>query len=93
MPKSKSLLTRLWRWAADQIVQDAPEGSELCAFDCKKAQCTHQEWEVCQRRLNKAAGELMPADEDSSKEHTKPSSLDVEFAAAQQIPEKVGDSQ
>jgi hypothetical protein len=92
MPQSKNYLTRLWRWVADQIVQDAPEGSELCAFDCKKGQCTHQEWETCQRRLHKAAGELMPANKEDGKEQTKPSSFEAEFAAAQQIPEKVGDS-
>jgi hypothetical protein len=35
----------------------------------------------------------MPAVEEDSKEQTKPSSIDAEFAAAQKIPEEAGDSQ
>jgi predicted TIM-barrel fold metal-dependent hydrolase len=28
--------------------------------DCRKGQCTTEEWEKCERRLRKAGGELMP---------------------------------
>ena len=52
---------RIWRWLRNQIVQEVPEDSALCEFDCRKDQCTVGEWESCDRRLNKAAGELMPS--------------------------------
>jgi hypothetical protein len=64
MPQKKGPLTRLSQWARDWIAQDVPEDIALCAFDCRKGQCTLEEWESCDRRVTKAAGELMPAKED-----------------------------
>jgi len=55
------LVRRSWRWLRDQIVQDVPEDFALCEFDCRKGQCTMEEWKSCDRRINKAAGELMPS--------------------------------
>jgi hypothetical protein len=57
----------LWRWVKDQIVQDVPKDSALCEFDCRKEQCTIGEWETCERRLDKGAGELMPPDRVAGK--------------------------
>jgi hypothetical protein len=62
MPEWKGPLTRPWHWIKDQIVQDVPEDIGLCEYDCKKGQCTLGEWEACERRQCKAAGELMPAE-------------------------------
>jgi hypothetical protein len=62
MPKNNTPLKRFWRWVGGQVVHDVPEDSALCVFDCRKGQCTLGEWEACDRRLHKAAGELMPAD-------------------------------
>jgi len=55
-----NLTGRLSRWVINQLIQDVPEGSELCEFDCRRLQCTEREWMMCNRRLSKAAGELMP---------------------------------
>lgn len=44
-----------------QIVDDAPEDLAICEFDCRREQCTWNEWETCERRIRKAAGELFPA--------------------------------
>jgi uncharacterized protein YecT (DUF1311 family) len=54
-------IREIWRWLRNQIIQEVPEDSALCEFDCRKGQCTMEEWETCDRRLNKAAGELMPS--------------------------------
>ena len=62
MPESKVSLIRCWRWVKDQIIQDVPEDIGLCEFDCSKGQCTLEEWESCEKRQCKAAGELMPAE-------------------------------
>ena len=51
---------RLWLFVKRQIVGDAPEDLAICAFDCRKGQCRQDEWAVCQRRINKGAGELFP---------------------------------
>jgi len=67
MPESENSVKRAWRWVKDQIVQDVPEDSALCAFDCSKDQCTLEEWETCERRLTNAAGELMPEEDASEK--------------------------
>ena len=58
--KSGSLLFRFRQWVKGQIVQEVPKGIELCEFDCRKEQCAVGEWETCDRRLQHAAGELMP---------------------------------
>jgi hypothetical protein len=51
----------IWRWLRNQFIQEVPEDSALCEFDCRKGQCRMEEWETCDRRLTKAAGELMPS--------------------------------
>jgi len=56
------LFHRVWRFFMDQLIQDAPEADALCEFDCDKEQCTLGEWQTCERRLRRAAGELMPAE-------------------------------
>jgi hypothetical protein len=58
---SSSLISRGWQWFRAQFVQEVPEESALCEFDCRKGQCTLEEWNSCERRLSKAAGELMPS--------------------------------
>jgi hypothetical protein len=63
MPLSENPLTRFGRWLRDQIVQDVPEDIALCELDCRKEQCEMGEWKGCERRLSKAAGELIPAAE------------------------------
>jgi hypothetical protein len=50
----------IWDWLRRQFVDDVPEGDALCEFDCREAQCTEEEWKTCDRRLQHAAGELMP---------------------------------
>lgn len=47
-------------WLLNQIVQDVPEEIAICEFDCDKPQCRFDTWACCERRLRKAAGELMP---------------------------------
>lgn len=63
MPPRTNPFRAVWRWIADQIVQEVPEDSALCAMDCRKGQCTMGEWSVCERRIHRAAGERMPAEE------------------------------
>ena len=54
-------LRNIWDWVAGQVIGEVPEDSALCEYDCRKLQCTEGEWETCERRLQRAAGELMPA--------------------------------
>jgi hypothetical protein len=57
---TESRFIRLWQWVKRQVVQDVPEDIALCEFACRKGQCGMDEWETCDRRINKAAGELSP---------------------------------
>jgi hypothetical protein len=50
----------LWKRLRDGIAQNVPEEDALCAFDCHKAQCSFGEWEMCDWRRRKAAGEFTP---------------------------------
>jgi hypothetical protein len=54
----QTLHRRLWQWLKDQIAQDVPEADGLCEYDCRKQQCTEEDWATCERRIHKAAGEL-----------------------------------
>lgn len=58
-------LTRFRQWAKGLVVQDVPEDIAVCEFDCRKGQCKQDEWEKCERRLTKAAGELSPGTRQS----------------------------
>ena len=57
---SRGFFSRTWRWLKDQIVREVPPEDGLCEFDCRKEQCLYDEWATCERRLTRAAGELMP---------------------------------
>lgn len=57
----RNLLTQFWHSIKGHIVQDVHMDDALCAFDCRKSQCSHGEWDSCERRQGRAAGELMPA--------------------------------
>ena len=59
-PNRNGILSRFCHWVGELIVQDVPEDSALCEFDCQKGQCTVSEWQHCERRLSRAAGELWP---------------------------------
>ncbi|MGA9056015.1 MAG: hypothetical protein WB763_05825 [Terriglobia bacterium] len=61
-----NLLQNIWDWVQGQFVGWVPEDDALCEFDCRKPQCMESEWENCTRRLQRAAGELMPAKEPAS---------------------------
>jgi hypothetical protein len=45
---------RLIHWLrgqiAERIVQDVPAEVAACEFNCRKAQCRHQEWIDCPNR-------------------------------------------
>ena len=60
------LLRNIWDWAWGQIIREVPADDALCEFDCRKPQCTEGEWENCVRRLQRAAGELMPTNRPTS---------------------------
>jgi hypothetical protein len=53
-------LLRLRYSIRDGLVQDVPVEYAICEFDCRKPECTLAEWTTCKRRLEMAAGELMP---------------------------------
>jgi hypothetical protein len=52
--------SEILRWLKQQV-QDVPDELALCEFDCRRAQCTSDEWATCERRINRAAGELLPS--------------------------------
>jgi hypothetical protein len=61
--ESKSFMRfqRSWQSVRSEFVQTVPEEIALCEFDCRKVNCTVEEWKMCKRRIQKAAGELRPA--------------------------------
>jgi len=68
----QSLRRRCWQWLRDQIAQDVPDADGLCEYDCRKPQCTEEEWATCERRVNKAAGELWPESVPMPRGETNP---------------------
>ena len=57
---SRNPFKRLWQFVKRQVVDDASEDLTICEFDCRKGQCTQDEWAACERRIRKGAGELFP---------------------------------
>ena len=53
-------LSELGHWAKEQSVAEVPADLAFCEFDCRKSHCSWDEWVGCERRISKAAGELMP---------------------------------
>jgi hypothetical protein len=51
---------QVWLWLKSQVVGQVSDEDSLCEFDCRKQECSQGEWADCERRLNKAAGELRP---------------------------------
>jgi hypothetical protein len=75
---------RLWQFVKRQTIGDVPEELAICQFDCPKGQCLQDEWEKCNRRIHKGAGELSP---DSRLE--KPHQLDpARSDKAEDIPDQ-----
>jgi len=60
-----NLLQNISDWVQGQFVRKVPEEVALCEFDCRKPQCKEGEWDACARRMQRAAGELMPGKEPS----------------------------
>lgn len=83
MPIRRNLLAKVWHWATGQIVQDVPINSALCAYDCRKGQCSSGEWETCERRLSQATGELMPRNRDLAGGTSKIGSFRAESTSAE----------
>ena len=69
----QTLHRKFWQWLKDQIAQDVPEADGLCEYDCRKQQCTEEEWATCERRIHKAAGELWPESSPAPRSETNPS--------------------
>jgi hypothetical protein len=61
-----NVLRNIWNWAKGHIVIEVSEDDALCEFDCRKPQCAEGELGYCTRRLQQAAGELMPTKGTSS---------------------------
>ena len=46
-----SIFDRGWRFLIEQLIQDVPESIAVCEFDCRRNDCTAEEWVSCERRL------------------------------------------
>jgi len=68
----QTLHRKIGQWLKDQIARDVPEADALCEYDCRKQQCTEEEWATCERRIHKAAGELWPESGPVPRSETKP---------------------
>lgn len=49
-----------FRWFSGHLLGEVPDDIPLCAFDCKRAPGPEEEWATCERRIHRAAGELLP---------------------------------
>ena len=48
-------LRRIWLWIIGQIIQTVPKDIAVCEFECRKNECTFENWETCENRLGTAA--------------------------------------
>jgi hypothetical protein len=71
----RTLHQRIWRWIKGQIAQDVPASDGLCEYDCRKQQCSDAEWAACERRIERAAGELWPKTKPVAAARARPPAL------------------
>ena len=45
------LVQRLFGWLQRQV-EDVPADVAVCEFRCRKLDCRHGDWEMCNRRLH-----------------------------------------
>lgn len=45
------IFRRIGRLVADQLIQDVPEAIAVCEFDCRKPDCSAEQWASCERRM------------------------------------------
>ena len=71
----------LLQWAVSQVIQEVPEDHALCEFDCRRLECSHDDWITCERRLKRAEGELLPLNStrtsEKSSRHSEPEILEA----------------
>jgi len=46
-----TIFDRGWRFLMNHLIQDVPESLALCEFDCRRTDCTPEQWASCERRL------------------------------------------
>ena len=51
------LVDELSHWIRNQLVAEVPADLAVCEFECRKTECSLDEWVCCERRLSRAAGE------------------------------------
>ena len=54
------LWNSFFRWFSGHLLGEVPDDIAWYEFDCKRAPCPEEEWATCERRINRAAGGLMP---------------------------------
>jgi hypothetical protein len=59
-----------FRWFSGHLLGEGHDDIALGAFDCKRTPGPEEEWATCERRINRAAGELMPEPSSPSGETT-----------------------
>jgi hypothetical protein len=69
---TRSGVHRMWRLFLNQLIQDVPDAIALCEFDCRKKQCTYEEWVHCERRRQRTVGELTPASDKAFRQPVPP---------------------
>ncbi len=72
----QTLHKKFWQWVKNQIAQDVPASDALCEYDCRKPQCTEEGWATCERRIQRAAGELWPETKPASASPRSPEVID-----------------
>jgi hypothetical protein len=46
----------VWQWVKLQIVQQVSDEDAFCEYDCRKSDCTDEEWASCQLRIRRLRG-------------------------------------
>ena len=57
---ASGLGNRFALWIRGHLLGEVPDEMAVCEFECERGQCLEEEWATCQRRITRAAGELMP---------------------------------
>ena len=56
----RSSLVKICHWFKAQWVAEVPDDLAICEFDCRKSQCSFDDWSRCTLRISNTPKEFVP---------------------------------
>ena len=55
----RTSMNKLWHWLKTQWIEEVPDHLAICEFECRKSQCSSDDWARCVRRASNPPKKLV----------------------------------